>query len=1681
MRWVLLLPLALVLLAVCLLYLPPVRSLLRSKATSYLQGRIGTPVELERLAITFPAGIELDGLLLLDRSGDTLLHAGALRSSVGLVALLNGRLEIGETELTGVTAHLTQSADSVFNFDYIIAAFASADTLPEAEFDADTTAMPISIAGLQLNDLRFEMDLAPSRTKLALRLGHMAVPIDEMDATITRIHAGAVVITDADLVLRTVSGPAEPDPYPQLTEPLAGLDIAVRELHLENIAFHMLDAGSGDSLSMALRKGDMIMDSMALDRQSAHFRSIVLEEPAFTMLVHNDTPLDSVTTGAPVWLDQHDGFRYWTRGFDLRVGELSVSDGAFAMQQGSVIRSTDPFDPAHTQFEDIGLRARGIALNDQELRANIEELKATAADNTALTAALSLEATPELFAVDSARITMDGTRLQLACSAGIGDPSNAYRDPAGVPIRASMSCDIDRATLGRLLTRFGVQLPATTGANERWGGHYSMNGTANDIDSLHIDLTGDMGTVVRIKGDAHGISAWPSTSFHMDVQEVTLGEGLHDVIASSMPAGVPMPGRFTLAGRFAGSGNGVDATLDMRSDLGDVAGTCSATGLRAGMPDAIDADLQLTNVALARFIGDTSVSALSAEFQATGEGLNTSSRSGSLHLVPSQLRYRGQDLSGTEIDARLNGDSIHADVSAHAQAMSLRLRSDAHWPAGRDTISGAIDLHVDRLGLKEFGWYEHPLDIHGAWTGNAAFSTDGFLAIALDGDSVMLSNTDHAFRFERFAVQARLAQDSTFLDLDSDALEVAYSTNVPVDSLLPRARGRALSFFQTDTAYVRMPGERMDLQVRLPRTEWLTDIVLPELTAIELKEFTGHYDGDADALRVTIDLPVLMYDDVEVRSLTVNAEAHANALDGSLEVDSAQYGSYRVKDLSLTAASAPGALRTELRVGASDGRPEFVVPIEFQRSAQEITLHVQDGLVLDTLAWQADPENKLRFTDRGPVAEHFTLSSGTQGLALTTTGESTTIELDHFDAGALVNIVSTTDSAALMDGELTGVVELPFAVDGTMRADLRIDDLVVTGRPMGDLAVKASGSRMAGYDGSARFENGPNAMDARVHYLAQGEHPDVQAHADLRLQDLSFLSPFVSSWLYELKGGLNGELDWSSHQGRNDAKGDVTFTNTVIGAVATGARYELRNERMLADGTGVIFDDFTVLDSLGTAFVLDGRIRTEDEAAMGFDLRLRTDSFRLMHRARSGSAALYGDLFTSADVRITGTDKAPVIKGELGVLPGTDLSMVMPGSKVELVRSEGIVEFTSDLEGLDTVDIVTNEERMRDSLRAQLPEVDMDLHLLIAPQAAFAVVLDPTSGDQATFKGTGDLRFRYTPDGEMNLRGPFTVSEGGYTLEFYGLVKKRFDLIAGSQVTWQGDPMSAKMDVRARYVSQSAAYPLVAKSNATMSDAQRNRLSTLLPFEVIIQIGGAMHEPDITFGIDLPREYRNSYSQVDAELDRLAEKSHEEDRNKQVFGLLVFNSFIQDEGSGSTSGNELATSAARNSINGILTSQLNKVGSLVKGVDVQLGVSTVDQTDNATTYQRTSLDYKVSKSFINDRLSFQVGGSVGYDEKASNAREVNDTRNAQYSILYDLTRDGRYQLRGFYENAFDLYDGEITDSGVAIMLTREFEENEKARERMREAERLRQLQEHKRKEESEGSNDGEVPASPTKP
>jgi hypothetical protein len=1663
-----LLPFILLAVVAVLIYVPPVQNFLRKKAVSILAEKTGADVRLEHLALRFPIGLSLEGLFVGDQQGDTLLYAGTLKARLGMRALMDKRIVLGGVVLEEVRATVAQSADSTFNFDFILDGLAGTDTTTTPK---DTSGgWDFSIESVDLRNIVLDLRLDPSDLFLDLHLGELEIDLDLFQLDPMRFHVDELLLKDTRIAMRTVSGPPTPGTYPALTNPLDSLDIRFNGIVLENVAFTLKTSNTGDSLWMEAPFAELVTETIDLTKQQLDLEELTLRGFRFGMLSTGPSPKDT-STAAPPWLDQHDGFRYFLKDWDLKAQEVRISESEFAMHNGRIAKPDSLLDMDHLVVTDLRLTLNELVVNNDRIAAQIEDLSATTGpQNTALQLTTTIEASPAEMALSAGSVTVDGTTITFDAHAAPGDLSAFHRTPNEVPLRLRARTVLDLQELKPMLASLGISLPTELRSTETYATTIRVAGTVQHMDTLSLTMTGDQGTALAVNGRIANASAWPNTAFVVDLDRFTMGRGLRETIMAFVPAGTKIPRSLEMRLHANGLNGRVVGDIDLRSDFGDIVGGLTANGLDSVIPDAFSLDFHVNDLRLSRITGDTTIGPLSFALVGEGSHMNTATRSAHVEIVPSGVSFNGNDISTLRVVADAEGDSLYATVNVESEPLTLDLGLRGTWPEPGDSLRAVLEMTLANAELETLGFLPYPLNVEGNWSGKATFSSEGKGSADLIAEGLRLSNERSDFVFEHFAAHAFLGSDSTAVELDSDALTLTYNTNIAADSILPRSRDKLATFFSADTAFHPAPGKYMDLAITLPRSEWLTDLVVPGLRAIQLETFTGRYDSDTDELHLDIVLPFLDYDSTRVNDLVVNIDAVGPKLNGSIGLQRGQHDQFYVEGLTVDAVTAGGVLTTTLNV-VQDEVERYRIGTELRSENDMRLLHIRPELVLNGKAWTADPQNVLRFGSNAMEAEHFTLSSGAEQVQLITDAEHLTIALRQFQLGTMARIVSTTDSIPLTDGRIDGQILLPTDDTGLLSAELTIDDLHFLATELGTLTIDLQQPQRDQYAAKVDLSHTSNRLNALAN-ITTGTTTDVDASVDLDLKDLSFLKPFVDEYLYDLSGGVKGDVAYRVQNGKTTMNGELNFVDAGIGVEMTGARYTLANERLTMDDAGAHFQNFILRDTLGNTFSLDGDVGMADPARPQLDLRFRTEKFQMINSTFEQNELFYGDLFARMDLRITGPAFSPLLKGEIGVLPGTIFSVVLPGSKVDLVDAQGIVIFTDDLTAMDTLSTTSDSEVMRDSLKAQLPGVALDLAISVDKQAEFAIVLDPTTGDQATFSGSGDLVFRYQPDGEMFLSGPFVVDKGGYTLEFYGLVKKRFELVQGSSVRWSGDPIKAAMDIRARYTSDSAPLPLVATANANIPESERNRLQQPLPFSVIIAVGGAVNDPKIDFAIDLSRDLRNSYPQVSARLDQLAQPGNVDERNKQVFGLLVMNSFIQDEAAGGPPSSGIATSAARNSVNGLLTDQMNKLtGKFIKGVDISLGVNTYDQASGTDVYQRTSVDYKVSKEVLDERLSFEVGGSVGVDEQNNEVSNVSNTRTAQYAILYDLTKDGRYRIRGFHEPAFDIYDGEITTSGVALMYTKDFEENERARAARREKLRQRREEEAKKKEPEDGTKE----------
>jgi len=214
-----------------------------------------------------------------------------------------------------------------------------------------------------------------------------------------------------------------------------------------------------------------------------------------------------------------------------------------------------------------------------------------------------------------------------------------------------------------------------------------------------------------------------------------------------------------------------------------------------------------------------------------------------------------------------------------------------------------------------------------------------------------------------------------------------------------------------------------------------------------------------------------------------------------------------------------------------------------------------------------------------------------------------------------------------------------------------------------------------------------------------------------------------------------------------------------------------------------------------------------------------------------------------------------------------------------------------------------------------------------------------------------------------------------------------------------------------------------------------------LDYEVGIIIKGTIEKPIVSFALDLPQKEKANYPVLANKLDRLRQPEYASELNKQVFGLLVLGGFLPETTGSDINSNVVATTAISNSVNALLASQLNRFASqYVKGVNIDVGIQSYSDYSAPGGKTRTAMDFRVSKTIMNDRLSFEIGGDFDINQDQSGSKTGKNYR-GDVAIIYDLTGGGDKQLKLFNNETYDIVYQEIRNTGISLIFIREFSRN----------------------------------------
>lgn len=1606
MKWVLLSVVLLLLLIAIIVKVPAVHDFLLDKGTTYFNEKTGGNLSVNEIDLRIPGYVQLSGISLKTPQNENLAEVGNIEISLGWRYLFNKTIRIDKIVLEDVDAQLLNTDGSGWNYDFIAEGFSDSTATPEP-VDTTASAWDFSLGYARLNNINLTYYDVTTNDSIATNLGDITVAMNRTSVMNNAYIAEKISLANSDAFVRIG---VRDETTEDTDESGNRLILDVHQVLLENNTITYQMGAAPDNYFFDIGHLNLIVDKLDINDQIYRVDKLDFNNSYIEMAMAPsppDTINEPIDPFAPIDLKLEAlnidkvGFKMETYGdpeSTLKLGEIHVElvdllanrneySGELKSLRG-VYNRLDGLQDFHTEFaftrEKIALNSLFVQYGRSEIHANI------GVDYKELNELIS----SAKFENASLRIT--DTSLQPADLKNIGKAFGVADSVLILPdntiyIDAAADGNLKKVNLDKLLvqignTNFSVNAEAD---GESWE---TKDYQINDL-NLHLERNDIMNYVTAFELDTAMIPA----VLDLDVQGVF--ETLHSQF-----------------------------TAELKSTYGNINLSGSGGGYKSeSLP--INAKVNSEQLKIGEFLG-LNVPFI-ADFDLTADVENALDSTIYAHakIRIDTLIYDAYNLRNIDLEATLDSNLFVYQLAVRDTFLALDMGgSGSQYPDMKITTSADLQgIDLQGLGITSE-------DMRGQLTLKAEYS---------QGDSVQAGNATisnaifvrdgERFELEPIEAELYLSNDSSMTKVTSQFFNLNSVTNRSIEDLssaLVDLLGRGEKTLEDTTAYWHADFESLD-------TPLLRDLFLPDLKTFEPATATIDFEASKAKINADINFPKIRYQSYSIDSLKLTATGNNKNIATDLTIQHIGMDTLCLDEVHLKTTTTKEGAKIELLINEDNSKEDSVTAdyyIRLDLIADSLalrdgfSLNISDSLILNKETWQVDPENDIHSSKEGIALSKLHIFKDNSSIEINKNQQenSTQISASDFGLATISGMINTRHE--ILTGRLYG--DFTLNGDGTFAGSGRVEELTLAQANFGLFKWEADK-----VDESFNIDISSNGKALEM--SAEGSlTPKTENESAMDLQfnltrfDLEALAHIAPSVVYTGGGTLSGKINIDGATSKPELKGSIDFNNGKIGLVANGSTYTIDNQKINIKTDEISLNNFAVADSAGQKLVIDGNITHQNFDNLRTDLSIKANHFEIANLKAEANQGYYGKLLADLDINISGRLDAPKIKADIDIADETALTYVVPKSEYTDSYDENMIIWT-EFDKPPEEDILTrSKDKPIQKRDVYANTIDLNGAIDIDEEAIFRVLIDSLAGDYLEIQGGGKLGVTYDRTGNLNLNGTYKVRDGFYQMTFYNIVKKKFDFQSGSQLTWNGDPLNANLDITALYKTRAN----VAALMSTQPGASDNSsFSQKLPFEVVMEITGELLKPDLQFSIRLAKESKGALGgAVDARLNELA--SNESELNKQVFALLVLNTFIS---TGSTGGDQnLVENQVRNSASQILSQQLNALSDrFITGVDLNFDLQSYDGGNGQAS---TDLSIDLAKSFMNDRIIVRIGSTIALEDNkqaAQNSQEVM----TNLTVEYKITPEGTYRIKAFRTTDLeDIVVGEVTRTGIGILYQKDF-------------------------------------------
>ena len=527
---------------------------------------------------------------------------------------------------------------------------------------------------------------------------------------------------------------------------------------------------------------------------------------------------------------------------------------------------------------------------------------------------------------------------------------------------------------------------------------------------------------------------------------------------------------------------------------------------------------------------------------------------------------------------------------------------------------------------------------------------------------------------------------------------------------------------------------------------------------------------------------------------------------------------------------------------------------------------------------------------------------------------------------------------------------------------------------------------------------------------------------------------WVGGSVSDIEGLFDAKLTVNGPTNRLDVDGWIEARGGGLTIDYLKTRYRFANNRVKINNRLFDLAGGTLTDRFGNTARLSGGVTHDRLKNLGLDATITTNRFLALDLAPDDNPVFYGRALGAGLVRFTGNFIRPDIYVSATVGRGSRLAIP--------------VNYSSTTGPLDNVRFVQRSvyQEGDDRSAAQDPTgVSLEMDLTVTEEAVGEIIFDEEVGDILRGSGNGNLQLNIPRDGNLEMFGDYSISEGSYLFTFQRIVNKEFSVRPGGRVTWTGDPFEALLDIEADYENlRTPILPFIQEYLVTNVNPDiEDNAARATEVDLTLKLNGLLTRPDINFDLSFPN--------LDPLLENYANNKRglllldQNELNRQVFGLIVAGQFLPSDLSFGISDAAINTvSEWLSNYFALLVKDLvrNTFGedAFISSLDFDFAYNSYRNTIGTATDGRSSaIGFTVSRDF-NNRLRITNDLNVFNNDRLG---ALNNTAGTfvgnDLAIEYILNKDRTLRLR-FYERLEpDIVSNSRLQVGTGLSWRREFD------------------------------------------